>query len=110
MAGRVITISPQVPVARLERLARVQVERDEIAVMVATTADQRQVRHLRRLAHRLARDDTLDCCLADLGDGGTILTVYLRADRASRRGLGWFGERVGPDVEPEELDFTGSFE
>jgi hypothetical protein len=92
MAGGVITVSPRVPVDELLRLARTRLARDGVAALAVSTGDQRQVRQLRRLAHRLDADDTLDCYLGDHSDGAIYLTVYLQADRERRRGLGWWGD------------------
>jgi len=88
MAGVVITISSRVHVDDLERQARVRVERDGVAVVAATTSDQRQVRQLRRLAGRLGADDALDCFLRDWPDGSTLLSVIPRGQRPG----GWWGE------------------
>jgi hypothetical protein len=60
MLGTVITISPRVPVAELERRARALVARDGVAVYAAVTADGRQRHHLLRLRKLLAAGPGLD--------------------------------------------------
>jgi hypothetical protein len=96
-----VTISPRVSLAALERQVRNRVERDGLAVIAAAADDSRQVRYLRRLAYRLAGDTALDCYWGpggepDLDDeaptGTVVLTVFARSGRSTRRGLGWFGE------------------
>jgi hypothetical protein len=86
-----MTISARVNVRELERLARGRVDRDGVAALAAPTENRRQVRQLQHLAHRLDDDDRLDCYSAEHGDA-THLTVFLRSQRGSRRGVGWFGE------------------
>jgi hypothetical protein len=114
MAATIRTVSPGVPVRELERRTRARVDRDGIAVLAAASGDQRQLRHLRRLAHSLASDGRFDCYLAEtidddayIDDSGEVvdatavvevtqLTVFLRSERQNRRGLGWVGEaRLG---------------
>jgi hypothetical protein len=109
VGAHLITLSPHVPLGDAERMARSRVERDDVAVLAASVGDQRQVRQLRRLSRRLAGDETLDVYLGDHGDGGLYLTVYARAGRGSRRGLGWLGGyyRGQPD---EVLDVSGSID
>jgi hypothetical protein len=92
MAVSVITMSPRESIARVERLARARLTRDEFAVRTAATVDKRQVRQLRRLGYRLADDETLGVQLNDHNDGATYLTVHLRGGRAARRGFGWLDD------------------
>jgi hypothetical protein len=96
MTATVMTISPRVPVREHERRARDCVAREGVALFAAATADRRQLRHLRRLVDRLAADDLLDVTVGEIGNA-TEMTVYLRAERQHRRGLGVLGE---PKTDP----------
>ena len=93
MAGSVLTLSPRMPLDRAEYVVRSRVEREDIAEVVVTTTDRRQVAHLRRLALRLADADSLDCHgLTPRPDGTTHLIVYAESSRERRRGVGVWGE------------------
>ncbi|HEY3033578.1 MAG TPA: hypothetical protein VGJ54_02825 [Streptosporangiaceae bacterium] len=107
MAGTVMTLSPNMPRGRAERIVRDRVDRDGFATVAVATADARQVAHLERLAGRLRPDDALDCYgLAPWPDGTTRLTVFPAANRAARRGLGWWGEpSIG--ATDDGLDYWG---
>jgi hypothetical protein len=98
MPGTVITISPLIPVAKLEKIACGRVQRDGVAVFAAVTADGRQRSHLKRLGARLADDPALEVYgLTGRPDGTTWLTVFA----AGKRDAGWFG---GPHGLPAEAD------
>jgi hypothetical protein len=99
MPGTVITISPRVPVAKLEKIARGRVQRDGVAELAASTADARQVAYLRRVARLLAADESLECHWAARTDGATYLTVFM----AGRHDAGWMGaaKTGGPDEDPD---------
>jgi len=74
MGGAVITISPRVHVDELERLACARLARDGVVELAAATGDQRQMRHLEKLAHRLVDPDRM--VIAHHGqDGATYVTV-----------------------------------
>jgi hypothetical protein len=90
--GTAITISPRESLDKVERLTRTRIERDGVVAVAADTSDGRQVRQLRRLTSRLADDPDLDVSCGERTDGTTYLTVYPRANRASRRGLGSWGD------------------
>jgi hypothetical protein len=87
--GSLIEISPRVAVDHYERQARRRIDRDGFAAFSAAAPDRRQVRQLRRLAYRLAADDTLDVMApVPFDEGVLVVHVYARAGRGSRRGLG----------------------
>jgi len=86
-----ITISPRVPVAEYERMARARIERDGVAPFGAMTADGRQRAHLRRLAERLRADPGLRVSFVPRTDGVT----QLAAMPAGARHAGWFGDAHG---------------
>lgn len=92
MGGRIITLSPRMPLDDAERVVCGWLERDgQVAV---AGKDQRQARQLRRLAGRLRDDPALDVRLwRGQADGVTYLTVA--GPRTSRiRGrtvVGWWG-------------------
>lgn len=99
MPGTVITISPLVPVAELERRARALIERDGIAVYAAVTADGRQRRHLMRLRARLVADPALD---VSGGTGRPDGTTWLIACPAGGRPAYMGDVRTGqPDEDPD---------
>lgn len=75
MAGSVVTISPRIPLAELERRLRARLARDGVAVLAAASADDRQRRYLRKLRARLAGDPGLSVFYGDRLDGATWLTV-----------------------------------
>ena len=75
MPATVITLSPNMPLDRAERVVRERVARNRVAEVVAKTADRRQVRHLRRLARRLDADPGLEVYGSDRADGGTYVIV-----------------------------------
>jgi hypothetical protein len=85
--GSVVTISPRIPAAELERRARARIERDGVAVYAAVTADKRQRAHLLRLRARLVADPGLDV-YGGTGrpDGTTWLTVCLKGGRPGYTG------------------------
>ncbi len=89
-------IPARTTVADLERMARADLARDHVAVLAAPVGDQRQVGTLRRLGRQLAADDSLDVYLGP-HDDVVALTVYFRAERDSRRGLGWMERDVTPE-------------
>ena len=92
MTATVITLSPRVPVAEIERRIQARVDRDGVAEVAAATGDGRQVAYLRRISRRLAADPALECYFADRMDGATYLTVFA----AGKRPAGWWGEpRIG---------------
>jgi hypothetical protein len=88
MVASVITVSPRVPVAKLEQIARGRILRDGGVELAVTTADARQVAHLRRVVRRLAADPALQCHLKDRTDGATYLTAF----PAGKPPVGWMGE------------------
>ena len=99
MAGIVITLSPRVPVAEMERRTRALVARDGVAELAADSADARQVAHLRRIFRRLAADPALECYLADRTDGATYVTVFAAGQQHRP---GWWGEaKTGQPVAPD---------
>jgi hypothetical protein len=95
----VVTISPRVPVAELERRARARIGRDGVAVFTAVTADGRQRRHLLRLRARLVADPGLDV-YGGTGrpDGTTWLTVCLTGGRPAYMGDARTDQ---PDEDPD---------
>lgn len=99
MTATVITISPRVPVAELERRARALIERDGVAVYAAVTADGRQRRHLLRLRSRLTAGPALDVYG---GTGRPDGTTWLIACPAGTRPA-WLGEARTdePDEDPD---------
>ena len=90
--GTVITISPRESLDKVERHSRTRIERDGVVEVAAGTSDGRQIRQLRRLTSRLAADPDLDVFYGERTDGNTYVTVHERANRASRRGLGSWGD------------------
>jgi hypothetical protein len=102
MPGTVITISPRVPVAKLEQIARGRVRRDGVAVFAAVTADGRQRSHLLRLRARLVADPALEV-YGGTGrpDGITNLTVFA----AGGPRPGWFGGAKTGEVEDPDGDY-----
>jgi hypothetical protein len=88
VAGMVITVSPRVRVADLERMARSRVARDGVAELAAVTADARQRRQLRRVGLRLAADPGLDVFFGDRSDGATYLTAF---PAGLQRAIWWSG-------------------
>jgi hypothetical protein len=85
--GSVVTISPLVPVAELERRAIARIGRDGVAVYAAVTADRRQRAHLLRLRARLVADPALDV-YGGTGrpDGTTFLVVCPKGGRPAYMG------------------------
>lgn len=99
----VITLSPRESLPRVERLIRARLARDGIVDFAAKTADRRQVRHLRLLAHRLAADESLWVFgLTDRGDGGTYATVV-----PAGSGRAWHFGEAKIDAADEGLDYWG---
>jgi hypothetical protein len=96
MAATVITLSPRIPVAEIERRTRALVARDGVAELAADSADARQVAQLRRVARRMAADPGLECYLADRTDSATYLTVFM----AGKRDAGWWGTWKGEPEDP----------
>lgn len=91
MPGSVITISPRQSLDSIEQLVRARVERDGGVELAATTSDTRQLRQLRRLAHRLRADRHLACfSFPGTVDGGTYLIVLDAAVEVT--GWSWRGD------------------
>jgi hypothetical protein len=104
----VVTISPRVPVAELERRARVRIERDGVAVFAAVTADSRQRAHLLRLRARLVADPAFKV-IGGTGrpDGTTHLIVVTAGQQPP---VGWFGGAKTDVVEDPDGDYWSALE
>jgi hypothetical protein len=88
MGATAIRIRSRESLDRIERLARARVKRDGVAPLEVPTAARRHVRHLGRLAGRLAASGDLPYIYGERGDGTTALIVLARLDRP----IAWRGE------------------
>jgi hypothetical protein len=99
----VITISPREALPKVEQLARARLARDGIVEVAAKSADRRQVRQLRKFAHRLAADGGLWVFgLTDRGDGGTYVMIF-----PAGSGGAWRSGEAKIDAADDGLDYWG---
>jgi hypothetical protein len=93
-----VTVSPLVPVAKYQQIARTRIARDGVAAFGAMTADFRQRAHLRRLAERLGAEPGLRVSFVARTDGVT----QMAAMPAGQRHAGWFGDVMGVPESDED--------
>jgi hypothetical protein len=92
-----VTVSPRVPVVKLERIARSRVARDGGAVFAGLSADRRQRAQLLRLGGRLAADPGLVVLGGNDRADGTVQVIVFRAGQ--QRPVTWRG---GPKGAPDD--------
>jgi hypothetical protein len=98
MAGSVVTLSPRIHAAELERKARARIARGGVAVYVAATADRRQRAHLHRLRDRLMGDPALEVHCSDQPGGTTQLAAW----PVGQPPAGWWGQPPWEDSDDPE--------